>query len=271
VVDGSKRHWSGIWRIPNDLLEPRGHYFGRLDENIARVSRWRSRIAVLTLLVIPLAYPQYARGLARLLSGPLTQSGYTAFNVVANLLGSLIESAAFGCAALVLFAAILVVLTKRGHRRAAIRQLRWPFRALGFLVLWFGGSTLLIDLLGPVVLSVIQRELDAVRIVLTVLRYCISALALTFTLKILYLTATCACCADDGHPALAPFMTTAVVWTIAGLAAADGVHGLPNILAALVLWTGPVLTTGISFWACWRIAHQHRQLFFRAGPPASRY
>lgn len=261
---------SAVWHLPNKLLEPRGYYLP-LDKTVAWVSRRRSWIAVATLLVIPLVYWQYARGQAHLLSGPATQSGYTAFNVVANLLGSLIESATFCCITLMLFAAILVALTKHGYRRAAIVQLRWPFFGLGFLLVWFGGSTLLIDLLGPDILSMINHQSDAVRIILTILRYGVSALALVFTLKIIYLTATCVCRADDGHPALAPLVTTGVVWTVAGLAAADGVHGLPNMVAALLLWTGPALVTGINVWACRRIFHKYKQLLFRTGRPVSGY
>jgi hypothetical protein len=261
-----------FWHIPNTMLESGGRYFGRVDKPVQVVFRVRSLLAVGILLLVPFLYPAYARGLLPILDDPRTQDGYTAFNVFATLLFGLIFSATGIIAFLVLFSTLLFVVTKRRARRAMLQQLRWTLISLGFLLLWFGGTTLVIDLAGPPWEAAIARSPEIVRITWIGLKYAVGAVVELWTLKVIYLAAGDVCRADDGHPVLAPLVTTAAAWAVAVIATVSlGVAtGVPHTLALGLAWGGPIIITGINVWACVRIHRHHRDLLFRDGPPAVR-
>lgn len=260
-----------LWRIPNKVLESEGRYLGRPDRAVERAFRIRSLVAVLVLLVVPLIWPAYGRNLPGLLQGPTSQGGYTAFNVLATLMFGLIVSAAAIVAFLIVFSLVLFLVTRSGARAAMARQLRWPLLSLGFLVLWFGGTTLVIDLLGPPVQQAVAQAPEVVRVLWIGVKYVVGAYVLAWTLKVIYLAARDVCRADDGHPALAPLVTTAAVWTIAVITVVSlGVStDVPRPLALGLAWGGPIGITLFNLWACWRIWKHKHHLLFRDGPSSA--
>jgi len=260
---------SGAWDTPDYFLRPRGYYLGEPpDEVVYSFARRRSFLAVVTLAGVALFWPVFAKNQPSDVSGPSKNSVlYYVLNFLGNLLGQSVVAMVIGGFYLVGFSLLLVVITKSGHRRRALKQLRWPGAAIVSVTCLFllgGGVAALV----PALTKAAKPEGLAVRALVYVVLIGSLLVIFTWICKSLYLCAVYVFRADDGHPLLAPLVTTFLTWTLALIALSQGgSSGLPHTVGLGVSFLGPVSVTALNLWACRRIHRKFHTLLFRAGPP----
>jgi hypothetical protein len=216
-------------KSPDPIFSPHNLYLGESDEVMERLYRIRGILGFVTVLGAGVHY----RG----------KSGIWA--VVKDWLDSLFYIALFAVVAAVIAGVYLVAITHSGKRKAAAWQLRWPFIAfMGIIGLGYLVNEILrigrysegwrISPLSHGLLLVFGAFLDL-------------GLGL-YLLKALYLGATSACRAADGHPLLAPVVAplAAGAWAFKSLVLSDDSSGAPHIVHLVLTIGGPVSITVLS-------------------------
>ena len=198
--------------------------------------------------------------------------------IASKLAGSLLLTTIYGFLIILLciflFAVLITVLTRSGHRWAVLRRMFIPLIAfvlfMVLLVLLTGAE----DLLNPIVNGFVASTSDsqqlgslviaAVELLVLII---LTLILLVWEFKAIYLAAVDVFRADDAHPLLAPFTTTVVSWAFAGIAwFTGGPTGVPDWLRWLLILGGPTGISAINILACWRLWQKYHDVLFRNGP-----
>ncbi|MFC0434241.1 hypothetical protein [Kutzneria buriramensis] len=261
---------NALWSLPNYLLEPRHYYLGGdEDKLIATANKWRTAIGVLTLAGIAVAYPAFTQSLPGQITGlPAGTGAYNFFNYLANWLTNTILAVVLSAFFIVFFSLVLTLTARSGARLATLWQLRWPVVAIGLFVLWLLGLVGLTAVANPVADWVTSQNSVLIGIAAGLVGLFAVLLVMTWLIKALYLAAVNVFRADDGHPLLGLWVSTAVVWTVFLINALTGgdPQGVPHDIGLLMAWLGPGTVTVINAAAWWRLSHTYGTVLFRDGP-----
>jgi hypothetical protein len=257
-----------IWRVPNLLLETRGYFLGEPDKVIDALGKWRSLLGVVTIAGAAIVYPAFAKNQPSQVEGIDTHSNvYYVANFIANWGGGVIVAVIATAFLLVAFSLVLTLAARSHRRRSTLWQLRWPFIAIGS---FFG---LLAGLAGLVALAQYAETWTAkrgggVHALVIIASIPLVIVVVVWLFKALYLASIDVFRSGDGHPLLGPLVTTALVWILAGIAAAaGGTQGVPADVGLALTFGGPITVTVLNGYACARIKRKYHTLLFRDGPP----
>lgn len=170
---------------------------------------------------------------------------------------------------IVVFAVVMVVLTRSGKRLLMLRHLCQPLIAFALFAILMGLIVGIADLLGLMGNGLTGSPMIAVVdfVILIILFLTVVPTLAVLYVKSIYLAAVDVFRADDAHPLLAPFATTVVAWSLASVALiAGGPTGVPYGLGLLIVFTGPLTVSIINALACRRLWLKHHDLLFRGGP-----
>jgi hypothetical protein len=280
MISGRKRRRKALWQLPNRILEARGSFLGEEPDRFIKIVSWaRSALGLAVLAGIAVTYPGFTKPAPELVS---TAGNTPADVVIASKLAdtwftSILYGLLIALLCIVVFAVLMVVLTRPGKRLLMLRYLCKPLIAF---VLFAGLMAILvgaIDLFAWVFFPVYQRFSDGSGGALAVALVEFLVLAALFVwwlptltvlyVKSIYLAAVDVFRADDAHPLLAPFATTVVAWSLAIFASiTGGPTGVPFGFGLLIVFTGPVTVSIINAVACGRLWRKHHDLLFRGGP-----
>jgi outer membrane protein assembly factor BamB len=269
--------------MPDDILKARGDFLGEDDGKVIKIiSLVRSVCGVLILACIALTYPGFTKSLPELIStSGNTPADVTAISRLADgWLTSILYGILISVVCIVLFAVAIVASAQSRKRLPALGRMCRPLIAFALFVVLLAAVVGAVDLLNWVLTRLYGQTSDpssslgalgiagvqaiaGIALILAV----VPTLAVLY-IKAIYLAAVDVFRADDAHPLLAPFATTVVAWSLAGIAfLAGGPAGLSHGGWLLITFTGPVLVSFINAVACWLLWRNHRDLLFRAGPP----
>lgn len=273
----NKKGRPSIWRVPNLLLEPRGSYFGEADESIAFVNKARSWIGVAILVGLIVYY----NGLSHLAVITKDKDGGKVVNITNDTTGSNVVlnwfiTITFAMLLVPLISMILVVSARSGARLATLKQLRWPFLTFGLLVGFMSALGAIPGGFGLLAQYSAKHHELVLQIASAILAAAFGIVAIAWLVKCIYLAANGLFRADDGHPLLAPIITTVAAWfsvlfaetTDEGTA---GLTGVPDVVEKVTGYGGAIVLTAISVWSVARIGRRYKGLHpFRGGPLHSR-
>jgi hypothetical protein len=259
-----------IWRVPNYFIEPSGAFLGERVEAIDRLNKLRSWAGI----AIIVGTAVYYAGLSHL--GTITngKDGVKNINIGNhNPEGSwflgLVISVVTAMFILPLISLCLVWWTRRGARRAALIQLRWPYVAIAA---WFGIFAVASPFmaLGAYLQKSARHMNFDIKAVAWALVVFVLIVELTWIVKAIYLAATGVFRAEDGHPLLplivAPIvavMTALIMNTVGG----NGLVGVPGYIGAALAWGGTITITIVSLRSAQILKRRFPTDFpFRNGP-----
>ncbi len=256
--------WHVLWRLPNFLFEARGYFDGgERDGQARRVAQGRGLIGLIALAYVAYAYPGYISGVQELVqtTGRLWPGVGTMLRFANSWQTSIVNAVFLLAAWIVLFALLMISITRLDALPGLLLRLRWPVAAVAL----FAGLFLLAA--KPADWLADLNDYSALALIIPIV------FVWVLLLKVIYLAATDVFRGDDAHPLLAPFVSTGVSWTLAYLALSSGSHsesGVPEIVRLLATSAGPVSVTGINVWTCQRIRREHDgDLLFLDGPEGS--
>jgi hypothetical protein len=259
----SNRDFS-LWRVPNLLLETRDSFLGEPVAHVEALNRWRTWLGVLTIAGAAAVYPVLAKEQPDQITGPARNSNVFYYaNYFANWTAGMVAAVVMTAFYLILFSFILLLAVRA--RRATLRTLA---RSLAAMASFFGlfAAASLAQLAAPWVKHLGFAE----HVVAYLVQGAVFIIALVWIIKALYLAAMDVFRANDGHPMLGPLVSTAVVWTMAAIASAQGgTEGVPRDVGLALAFGGPVTVTGLNVYACAMIWRKYHALLFRNGPPAA--
>jgi WD40 repeat protein len=264
--NGKYKWWFVLWWLPNFLFRARGDFLGgEPDKLISCLAFWRAFFGVGALVYIAYRYPGFigsTRELYRTDNFGLSGLGtMMKFNTtwVASIAYSLILSAMW----ILLFALLILLITRPGARLALLLHLGWPAAT----IVLFASQFFLIAQLNEWTFVHVGSDPHSGEAEGILVSFVIIVIWLSM---VTYLAVTDVFRGDDAHPLLAPFVATGVSWTVAYSAlSSTSLSGEPQGIWLLATLAGPVSVTGLSVWACLRIRKEHGQLLFIDGPPAS--
>ncbi|MBR7839312.1 hypothetical protein KDL01_38990 [Actinospica durhamensis] len=259
-----------IWRVPNYFIEPSDAYLGEPVESIDRLGKVRSWAAI----AIIVGTAVYYSGLSHL--GTITDGkdhvktiNIGNDNPEGNWFLGLMISVVTAVFILPVVSLCLVWWTRRGARRAALIQLRWPYIAIAA---WFGifAAAAPFIALGNYLQKSAQHLNFELRAAAWMFVVFIMILELAWIVKSLYLAATGLFRAADGHPLLpliaAPAvaaMATLMMNTVGG----NGLVGVPGVVGDALTWGGTITITIVSLRSAQLLRRRYPQDFpFRNGP-----
>jgi hypothetical protein len=259
-----------IWRIPNYFIEPSGAFLGERVEAIDRLNKLRSwaGIAIIAGTVV------YYAGLSHL--GTITngKDGVKNINIgnhnpEANWFLGLIISVVTAMFILPLISLCLVWWTKRGARRAALVQLRWPYIAIAGWFVIFAAASPFMALGDYLQNSARHMNLD-IKALAWVLVVSVLIVELTWIVKAIYLAATGVFRAEDGHPLL-PLIAAPIVAAMTVLmmntVGSNGLVGVPGLVGDALAWGGTITIMIVSFRSAQILKRRYPDAFpFRNGP-----
>jgi hypothetical protein len=238
--------FGSAWGLANHAFQVRNRYLGERDEQIEKLYRWRSILGFAIIVGIEAYYHSLRSGFSH---------GYMSIN---DSVDTLVRVVLIGGALAPIGVALL---TERGYRLVALRQLRFPAGAVaGYVALYFAVSRGLPFLLRP------RTGANA---------FLVSVLALVaiiwlgvLVLRGLYLVIVGMFRLADGHPLLAPLTGTVIAWGAAvNTMVAGGSSDVPSTLAVLLLVGGPISVTAVSALEVARLRRRYPRDFpFRRGP-----
>ena len=282
MISSRKRLRKGLWHLPNRMLEVRGDFLGEKPDRFVRIlARVRSALGLVVLAGIAFTYPGFTKPMPELVS---TAGNIPADVVAANRLADtwlmqILYGTSIALLCIVVFAVLMMILTRSGKRLLMLRHLCQPIIAFvlfaGLMGILVGAVDFFAGQIGPA-----SRQFSdpggsggalAVAVVkLLILSPLFVGLLPTWAVlyvKSIYLAAVDVFRADDAHPLLAPFATTVVAWSLASVALiAGGPTGVPYGFGLLIVLTGPLTVSIINAVACRRLWLKHHDLLFRDGP-----
>jgi hypothetical protein len=273
-----------LWMLPNELLGAEVKPLGDESDNLLKtVIVLRSAFGLLILATVALAYPGYTASMSELIAtGENAPAGVvSALKLADSALTTTLYGFGIFFVCIFLFAVPITILTRSRHRWAVLRDMFIPIMVFVLFVVLMGVIVGIADLLnllgnaGNTSLSDSNAGSKAIGVVelviLCILFFTTVPVLAVWYVKAIYLAAFNVFRADDAHPLLAPFATTAVSWALAGIGhLAGGPTGVPQGLGWLLLLGGPTVISAISFWACRRLWHKHHDVLFRDGTPGPR-
>jgi hypothetical protein len=166
----------------------------------------------------------------------------------------------------------LVCWTRRGARRAALVQLRWPFVAIGG---WFGIFAVVSPFmaLGGYLQKSAQHMSFDIKALAWVLVVFVLIVELTWIVRAVYLAATGAFRAEDGHPLL-PLIVAPIVAAATALmmntVGSNGLVGVPGYAGDALAWGGTITITIVSLRSWLILKRRYPDDFpFRNSAPAA--
>jgi hypothetical protein len=241
-----------IWRVPNYFIEPSAAYLGERVESIDRLNKARSwaGIAIIAGTTV------YYAGLSHLATTEKDKNGAKVLTIGNNTpegnwtLG-LIVSVVTAIFVLPLVSLLLVAWTRRGARRAALVQLRWPYVAVaGWFAIFLAGTPFIA--LSQLVQNSAHHMNFAIKALSWLFALFVLIIELAWIVKAIYLSATGMFRAEDGHPLLplivAPIVagTSALMMTTVG---GNGLVGVPGLVGRGLTWGGTITVFVVSIWS----------------------
>jgi hypothetical protein len=244
-------YFKSAWSFAGKIFSPKHNHLGEEDNVIEWLYRTRSVIGAFILVAIGLRYHRPVNDL----TAPFAPE-----------LGGVTKAMLAALVAVVPSAIAVVVLTNRGKRATAWRQMRYP---IGAMMAW-----IVLCLIGVGYVRGIHRLLAGrasfwLIVFIYILICVLGPWVLTFVTRAIFLVTTGLCRLGDGHPLLPPVIGTVIAWALAftGLASGSGAHGDTAGVAQLVLWTGPISITALSAAEALRLRKKYPEEFpFRDGP-----
>jgi hypothetical protein len=260
-----------LLRIPNLLLEPRGSYLGERVEAIDRLNKLRSIAGTVILIGMIIYYS----GLNHLTTTTVDGHGAAVHTVTAespegHWIVGVIVSVTVALFLLPVASLALVLVAKRGFRRATLYQLRWPVLSIAAFLGLFAAMTPILAAVRYLTSATTRHLNVAAKAAGAVVSVCVALVLLVWLVKALYFAATGLFRADDGHPLLAPVVAPLVAVSSALLMATnggDGLTGVPATIGVITEFGGPLRITALSV-ATWLVLRKrYRDDFpFRRGP-----
>jgi hypothetical protein len=259
-----------IWRVPNYFMEPSGAFLGERVEAIDRLNNVRSLAAIGIIAGTTIYYAGFSHlaevtkgkdGVPSVVVGNHTPEGSFSLGLMIGVVIAIFM--------VPLISLGLVWWTRRGARRAALVQLRWPGLAI---VAWFGvfaaGSPFLA--LGAYLQRSARHMNFDIKALAWVLVLFILIVELTWIVKATYLAASGLFRAADGHPLLpliaapAAAAATALMMNTVG---SNGLVGVPGYVGILLAWGGTITITIVSLRSAQILKRRYPDDFpFRDGP-----
>jgi hypothetical protein len=240
-------YFGSSWKLADAIFAPRNCFLGEEDEGIATIYKIRSTIGAIIIIYVAIRY-HHIHGISEASGAIYNNMNWTVF---------------VGLLSIVPAAAAIMAYTKRGKRKEALLQMRFPIFALGGwlvmtqvfvlverLLTYAGGSAMIGLLLSLVAL-------------IWVLWF------LSFTIRTFYLLVTGFCRLGDGHPLLPAAIGSIAAWApaIKGLLAVGGDEPEPAALTLMLLIGGPVSITLLGAYEVQRLKQKYPDEFpFRNGP-----
>jgi uncharacterized integral membrane protein len=272
MIASRKRLRKGLWHLPNRILEVRGDFLGEKPDRFVRIlARVRSALGLVVLAGIAFTYPGFTEPMSELVStADNTPADVVAASRLADTcLTQVLYGLVIALLCIVVFAVLMVVLTRSGKRLLMLRHLCQPLIAFALFAVLMGLIVGIFSLLGRMTNGLTGSPMIAVVdfVILVILFLTVGPTLAVVYVKSIYLAAVYVFRADDAHPLLAPFATTVVAWSLASAALiAGGPTGVPYGLGLLIVFTGPLTVSMINALACRRLWLKHHDLLFRDGP-----
>ena len=271
-----------LWRLPNYALEARGDFFYERGGDLftKSLSRVRAVCGAVILVFIALTHPGFTKLSPKLVptsgntpggAGDVSKLGY-------DWLTSILYGIGISLPCIVAFAVVIVILTRSGKRPLMLRRMCRPLIAFALFVVILAAVVGTVDLLTWVATRLDGQTSDPSRslgalgitaetIILIALFVTIVPTLVVLYVKTIYLAAVDVFRADDAHPLLAPFATTAVAWSLASFALiAGGPTRASHGLGLLIVLAGPLTVSSINALECCRLWLKYHDLLFRDGP-----
>jgi hypothetical protein len=251
-------------------MEPSGAFLGERVEAIDRLGKVRSWAAIAVIAGTTVYYA----GLSHLASVTKGKSGVP--NVAVGnhtpegswFLGLMI-SVVIAIFMLPLISLCLVWWTRRGARRAALVQLRWPYLAIAA---WFGvfaAASPFMALTAYLQRSARHMNFDIKAAVWVIVLF-VLIVELAWLVKATYLAASGMFRAADGHPLLPLIVAPAAAGATAlmmNTVGSNGLVGVPGYVGALLAWGGTITIAIVSIRSAQVLKRQYPHDFpFRNGP-----
>jgi outer membrane protein assembly factor BamB len=284
MISYRKRLRRGLWHLPNRILETRGDFLGEESDRFIDVLAWaRSALGLLILAGIALSYPGFTKPMAELIStgGNVPPDAVIASKFLDTWLTQVLVGFLIALVFIVLFAVLMLVLTRSNSRLLMLRHLCQPLIAFALFAGLMGILVGVIDLENWLISSAYQTLSDsgssAGTRAVAVVEFLVLAVVFVGSLptlvvlyvKSIYLAAVDVFRADDAHPLLAPLATTVIAWSLASSTVIAGwPTGVSHGLGWLIVFTGPLTVSIINAVACCRLWWKHHDLLFRSGPLA---
>jgi hypothetical protein len=259
-----------IWRVPNYFMEPSGAFLGERVEALDRLGKLRSWAAIAIIAGVTVYYA----GLSHLGTVSNGQDGVRNVNIgnhnpEGNWFLGLLISVVIAMLILPLISLGLVWWTRRGARRAALIQLRWPYIAIAA---WFGIFAVAAPFLalGGYLQKSAQHMSFDIKALAWLLVMFVLVLELTWIVKAIYLAATGVFRAEDGHPLL-PLLAAPIVAVLTVLmmntVGSNGLVGVPGFVGDALTWGGTITITIVSLRSAQILKRRYPADFpFRSGP-----
>jgi hypothetical protein len=260
-----------IWRVPNYFIEPSGAYLGERVEAIDRLSKIRSWAGITIIIGTAVYYAGFSH-LATITNGPDGVKNVTIgnHNPESNWFIGLIISVVTAMFLLPVISLCLVMWTRRGARRAALLQFRWPVIAIAGWSGIFAAAAPFITLGTYLQKSARHMNFDA-KAATWMLVVLVMILELNWIVNALYLAATGILRAEDGHPLL-PLILAPVAAAMTALmmntVGSNGLVGVPGLVGDALAWGGTTTITIVSLRSAQILKHRYPADWpFRNGPP----